>query len=219
MLLLQSHKASCPAAVIDTVDHRIEQTVVIVGEFSFAYDVLRHQRAASNNIIMVVLPAGSTANMTASLLNAGADDVVHETITDREWQARLRAKLRWLQQQTVETLTYGRLSYRPDYRQVTVGVRSISLSVMRGNILEALLRRPQGMNHAELESAVYRNYRDADRPLDKKVMDVQVHNLNKALYDLTGVNRSIETIWGRGRRLSNQLKSLAAASSYTIAAE
>lgn len=156
--------------------------------------VLAALRKGGNRIPVLIMTARDAVSDRISGLNAGADDYLLKPFDLDELIARIHALLRRAAGTGSPVLTVGRISLDPVRRRVTQDDRDVALSAREFAILEALMRRPDGvMSREELEEAVY----DWDSTIGSNAIEVHLHKLRKKLG-----NDAIRNIRGVGYRVS-----------------
>jgi DNA-binding response OmpR family regulator len=129
-------------------------------------------------------------------LDGGADDYLVKPFDFGELLARVRALQRRPRGVGAPVLRLGRLSLDPVPQVVTVGDRTVSLTVTEYRILELLLRRAPAV--VERKAIAEHAWADETDPLGSNAIDVQLSRLRAKLSD-AGVR--IVTVRGRGYRL------------------
>ena len=133
-------------------------------------------------------------------LGFGADDFLTKPFDRRELIARIQAIVRRSKGHSESTIRTGKLVVNLDTREVSVDDRAVHLTSKEYGILELLAMRKS----TTLTKEMFLNhlYGGMDEP-EVKIIDVFVCKLRKKLAEATGGNHYIETVWGRGYRLSD----------------
>lgn len=156
--------------------------------------VLASLRRSSNQIPVLVVTARDAVQDRVNGLNTGADDYLLKPFDLDELIARIHALLRRAAGTASPVLSVGNISLDPVGRVVTQGGREVDLSAREFAILEALMRRSDGvMSRAELEEAVY----DWDSSIGSNAIEVHLHKLRKKLG-----SDAIRNVRGVGYRVS-----------------
>ena len=156
--------------------------------------VCRRLRERSAAAIIVVTAHGEEAERVLAL-DAGADDYLVKPFGLAELQARIRAVLRRIRPEG-EVTRHGPLTVDMRRRKVSVSGADIALTPKEFDILECLAIDPGRLVSRQeiLESAW-----DSHWYGPTKVLDVHMAALRRKL----GVPGLIETVYGRGFRLSD----------------
>jgi two-component system, OmpR family, response regulator QseB len=156
--------------------------------------LLAELRRSGNRLPVLIVTARDAVQDRVLGLNAGADDYLLKPFDLDELIARMHALLRRAGGNASPVLTVGRISLDPIARQVTQDGREVELSSREFAILEALMRKPDGvMSRAELEEAVY----DWDSSIGSNAIEVHLHKLRRKLG-----SDAIRNIRGVGYRVS-----------------
>jgi DNA-binding response OmpR family regulator len=156
--------------------------------------VCRQLRARSQAAIIVVTAFGEESDRV-SALDAGADDYLVKPFGVNELLARIRAVLRRIRPEG-DVVRYGPLTVDLRTRKVLVDGAEVALTPKEFDILECLAADPGRVQSRQdiLETAW-----DANWYGPTKVLDVHMTSLRRKL----GVPGLIETVYGRGFRLSD----------------
>jgi len=157
--------------------------------------VCRRLRERSTAAIIVVTARGEQAERVLAL-DAGADDYLVKPFGLAELQARIRAVLRRTRAAgDAEVIRHGPLTVDLRRRMVTAAGTDVALTPKEFDILECLAADPGRVVSRQdiLESAW-----DSHWYGPTKVLDVHIAALRRKL----GVPGLIETVYGRGFRLS-----------------
>lgn len=138
-------------------------------------------------------------------LELGADDYVCKPFSPREVVARVKAVLRRVNPQPLETiLVAGPLRLDGDTRMVSVDGEEVSLTPNEFGILKALMARPNRVfSRSELIDLVqgysFEGY--------ERTIDTHIKNLRKKIAERLPENDVISTVYGVGYRLAIEPKS------------
>jgi len=129
-------------------------------------------------------------------LDSGADDYLVKPFDFGELLARVRALQRRPRGVDAPVLRQGRLALDPVRHVVTVGGRTVGLTVTEYRILELLMRRAPAV--VDRKAIAEHGWADETEPLGSNAIDVQLSRLRAKLPD-AGIR--IVTVRGRGYRL------------------
>jgi len=167
--------------------------------------VLKRVRAAKNRTPVLILTARSERKSVIELLNAGADDYLTKPFDLGELIARVKALIRRGKGVADPTLRLNDIELNTLEQTVQRANRSVDLSPMEYRILEYLMHRPRVVvSKRELLEHLY----DYNWEHHSNVIEAHVSNLRKKL-DAESEQASIETLRGRGYRLSLSVSALA----------
>ena len=156
--------------------------------------VLTALRAAQEDVQVIVLTARSGVDDRVEGLEAGADDYLSKPFAFEELLARIRARVRTLEQRHRSVLRWGSLQMDLLARRVSVDGRRVDLSAREFALLEALLRRPSETHTRE---SLLANVWGLAFDPRSNLVDVYVRYLRRKL----GRDR-IQTVKGAGYRLA-----------------
>lgn len=159
-------------------------------------DVLKHVRAHSHPVPVLILSARGETSDKVRALELGADDYLTKPFWPEELLARVRARLRRpTLARTPGSLEVGPLVIDAVGRTVALNGLPVDLTRVEFEILLALARRSgAAISRASLVDQVL----DPDRDGDERTLDVHVSRLRKKLGPAGGM---IATVWGVGYRL------------------
>jgi DNA-binding response OmpR family regulator len=146
--------------------------------------------------IAVWLPAPSTTGV-AEALEAGADEVVHAGMGDRELAARMEARSRRAPAAAVPA-AIGPLEVDPERGEATWHARRLQLTTRERNVLYELARAEGSTVRRE---AIYRAVWGYAMTRGDRTVDVNVKRLRAKLATQIGAPVAIETESGVGYRL------------------
>lgn len=130
-------------------------------------------------------------------LHMGADDYLVKPFAFEELVARIRTLLRRAPQMTSDILTFQELTLDTQAQRVTVGPKTIELTLREYGLLEYLLRnKGKVVTREDILSHVWDRFFDSL----SNVVDVHLKNLRKKL-PKTYATR-IQTVRGKGYRLA-----------------
>ena len=163
-------------------------------------EVVRSLHAAGLQTPILMVSDVAELDHKIKRLGFGADDFLTMPFDRRELVARVRAIARRSKTPSEATIQTGKLLVNLDTRVVTVDDQPLHLTCKEYAILELLCLR-KGMTLTK-EMFLNHLYGGMDEP-KLKIIDVFVCHLRKKLAQATGGNHYIETVWGRGYRLSD----------------
>ncbi|MEM9011408.1 MAG: response regulator transcription factor [Pseudomonadota bacterium] len=160
-------------------------------------DLLQEWQALGRFPTIIMTARGALGDRIAGL-DSGADDYIVKPVEIPELVARCRAILRRPGNRESVTLTAGCLSLDTSNREVRCNGRPLPLGRREMSVLEALVRRQNGVvPRSALVEALY----DRDMEVTPNAVDAAVSRLRRAL-DEAGADVSLKTIRGVGWMLS-----------------
>ncbi|MEH2114943.1 response regulator transcription factor [Nostoc sp.] len=157
-------------------------------------------RAASSNILILMLTARDTTDDKIIGLDAGADDYLVKPFELKELAARIRALARRTPEIRPQILIHGDLQLDPATQQVTYTGNIISLTPKEYMILEYFLRNP---NQIITRSAILDKLWDFDKSSGERSIKTHITNLRNKLRASGSSEDLIENIYGIGYRLGH----------------
>lgn len=183
---------------LDDIPEGVE--AVILGNVRQPERLLRELRERGLAGAIICLIDRRCARTTATLLYAGADDVMVKPVAGVEIHARIDVVRRRLHGRLGRSVREGMLVVPLDGGDPEIGGVRIHLSQREQAILAVLaLHRNQIVAKERIYESVY-GTEDYD-PVDK-VIDVYICKLRKKISEATGGAKYIETVYGRGYKLA-----------------
>jgi two-component system response regulator MtrA len=136
-------------------------------------DVCREIRAESGVPIVMLTAKSDTVDVVVGL-ESGADDYVAKPFKPKELVARVRARLRRIEEPAQEVLRIGDLSIDVDGHRVTREGEPIPLTPLEFDLLVALARKPWQVFTREVLLEQVWGYRHA---ADTRLVNVHVQRL------------------------------------------
>lgn len=162
------------------------------------FRVCEELRSAGSTVPVLVLTAKDGEFDETEALDTGADDYLRKPFSFHVLVARIKALARRERRQFGTLVTCGDLSFDPPRHRCWRGPTPIALTSREAQVLEYLLHRAERVvGKAELLEGVW-GY-DADDP---NLAEVYVGYLRRKI-DTPFARRSIETVRGRGYRISD----------------
>ncbi|MFF9626689.1 response regulator transcription factor [Streptomyces griseosporeus] len=164
-------------------------------------DVCRILRAESD-VPILLLTARSTEEDLLLGLDLGADDYLTKPYSPRELTARVRALLRRSRKTAPgpEVLRVGDLEVDTARFEVRVAGRPVALTAKEFAVLETLAREPgRVFTRPQIVERVF----GFDSDVQERTVDAHVMNLRRKLEEDPARPRHLETVYGRGYRLSD----------------
>lgn len=162
-------------------------------------EVLRRIRVKSG-IPVIIFSAHNDETDRIVALEIGADDYVSKSFSSRELLARVRAVLRRSlgasNEGRDELLYVHGIAYNPGMLQFSFHGRSIELTYVESQILQAMMREPGRIFSRETLLNLFADNQEWNK-FDRRV-DVHISTLRKKLADATGTNTHIRTVRGMG---------------------
>lgn len=141
-------------------------------------ELLKHLRAHSISIPVLILTARDALNDKVSGLDAGADDYLVKPVDLDELAARLRALLRRANRKTTAFLTHGDLTLDIASHRVTLDGQPVELSTREFAILQTLIEnRGHVMTRRQIEDHIY----DWNDEPESNTVEVHIHHLRRKL--------------------------------------
>lgn len=140
-------------------------------------EVCRQIRAESG-VPIVMLTAKSDSVDVVLGLESGADDYISKPFKPKELIARVRARLRHVEEPTPEHLTIGDLEVDVTGHRVTRGGAAIALTPLEFDLLVALARKPWQVFTREVLLEEVWGYRHA---ADTRLVNVHVQRLRSKI--------------------------------------
>jgi DNA-binding response OmpR family regulator len=199
------------------VDHAVDGEIGVAFAANRCYDLivldlmlplldgrtlLQRLRSAGDRTPVLILTARSESKSIIDLLNAGADDYLTKPFDLGELIARSKALIRRGKGIADPLLRLSGIELNTLEQTVTRAGRPIDLSPMEYRILEYMMHRPRVVvSKRELLEHLY----DYNWEHHSNVIEAHVSNLRRKL-DADAIDPSIETLRGRGYRLSLESK-------------
>ncbi|MEH2027194.1 response regulator transcription factor [Nostoc sp.] len=158
-------------------------------------------RAASCNVLILMLTARDTTGEKIIGLDAGADDYLVKPFELKELAARIRALARRTPEIRPQILIHGDLQLDPATQQVTYAGKILLLTPKEYMILEYFLRNP---NQVITRSAILDKLWDFDKSSGEGSVKTHITNLRNKLRVSGSSEDLIENIYGIGYRLAHK---------------
>ncbi len=177
-------------------EETLNYAAIVVGEVGNPVDLARWARRRFDELPLVCLLSRRSPEMSADILDAGADDVLVKPVNSREIAARLRAVVRRAAGKPDTSEEVGAIRVFFDGSDPQIHGERLKLSGREHAIFMHLARnRGRVVGKEALYEAVYGL--DGERPLGK-VIDVYICKLRKKLAMASGGENYIETVFNRG---------------------
>tara|TARA_B100000780_G_scaffold279095_1_gene255509 strand:- start:1302 stop:1997 length:696 start_codon:yes stop_codon:yes gene_type:complete len=165
------------------------------------FDVIRQARSSDVSTPVLILTARDRWQEKVEGLDAGADDYLTKPFHNEELLARVKALIRRASGQASSTIEFGPVVLDMQAKEIRVNARALDLTAYEYKVMEYLMLHPQKViSKTELTEHIY----DQDFDLDSNVIEVFVGRLRRKL-DPEGTLKPIETLRGRGYRISREL--------------
>jgi two-component system cell cycle response regulator CtrA len=167
------------------------------------YEVLKKLRLSKVDTPILILSAMVEPNNKVKGLTFGADDYLTKPFNKEELIARIHAIVRRSQGHSESVIRTGSLSVNLDTKTVEMGGKRVHLTGKEYSMLELLSLR----KGTTLTKEMFLNhlYGGMDEP-ELKIIDVFICKLRKKLAALNEGNHYIETVWGRGYVLRDNVE-------------
>jgi two-component system cell cycle response regulator CtrA len=162
------------------------------------YEVLQRLRCGKIKIPVLILSGLSEIEQKIKGLGYGADDYMTKPFNRGELLARVHAIIRRSKGHAESVLRFDRVCINLDSRTVEVNGKIVRLTSKEYAILELLAMRKGTVLTKEM--CLDHLYGGMDEP-EFKIIDVFVCKLRKKLFEASGGQNYIETVWGRGYML------------------
>lgn len=165
------------------------------------YDVLRNLRRAKIKTPIIILSGLAGIEDKVKGLVNGADDYITKPFHKDELVARIHAVARRSRGHATSVINTGDLSVNLDTKTVAICGEPVHLTGKEYAMIELLSLR-RGLTITK-EMFLNHLYGGMDEP-ELKIIDVFICKLRKKLTRVSGGEKYIETIWGRGYVLRDQ---------------
>ncbi len=166
-------------------------------------DLCRRLRAKDYQMPIIMLTAKDSTEDQISGLDAGADDYVVKPYKLGELLARIRALLRRRTVSASPILRWGDLSLDSNTCKVTYKERTLKLTPKEYGLLELFLRNG---NNLLSRSKILDNLWSFEEPPDENTVKAHMRRLRKKLSQAGAADDFIETVYGLGYRLKQDLQ-------------
>ncbi|MEM7761084.1 MAG: response regulator transcription factor [Cyanobacteria bacterium P01_A01_bin.40] len=166
------------------------------------FSLCRQLRARDYKMPILLLTAKDTTSDKIEGLDSGADDYVVKPYKLDELQARIRALLRRGMSSESPILKWGDLNLDSNTCKVSYREQTLKLTSKEYSLLELFLR-----NGSKLlsRSAILENLWSFEEPPDEDTIKSHIRRLRKKLTNAGAANNFIETVYGMGYRLQQNL--------------
>lgn len=176
------------------------KAVVMSDDDGLGVERIRSLRGLGTINPIIAILMNKDSERAIELINAGADDVVIRPFNPREIVARVNAIIRRSYGHVSSSVTIGDITAYFDGRDPVVNGKEVKLSQREHAIFTHMALQPNRVITKEsIFEAVY-GMQD-NQPYDK-VVDVYICKLRKKLKQVTKGREYIETVYGRGYKLS-----------------
>jgi two-component system cell cycle response regulator CtrA len=164
------------------------------------YEVLRRLREATVNTPVLVVSGIADVDSKVCCFGVGADDYIIKPFHREELLIRMRAVANRARRHAETIIRTGRLTVNLDAKVAEIDGVAVPLTGKEYAILELLSLR-KGMILTK-EMFVNHLYNGMDEP-EFKIIDVFICKLRKKMAQVDGSFNCIETVWGRGYKMSD----------------
>jgi two-component system response regulator PhoP len=180
-------------------EYPVDAAIIDIGLPDFSgIELIKRLRKENVSIPILILTARSRWQEKVEGLETGADDYLVKPFHYEELLARLNALIRRSGGRAHPVLTHGNIELDTVSQQVTVAGEKLELTAFEYKVLEYLMfRKGEVVSKSVLTDHIY----DEDFDRDSNVIEVFIGRLRKKL-DPEGVTKPIETLRGRGYRIS-----------------
>ena len=166
-------------------------------------DLCRRLRAKDYQMPIIMLTAKDSTEDKINSLDAGADDYVVKPYKLRELLAKIRALLRRRTVSASPILQWGDLSVDPNTCKVTYKEQTLKLTPKEYGLLELFLRNGSNLL---TRSKILDNLWYFEKLPDENTVKAHMVRLRKKLSKAGAANDFIETVYGLGYRLKQNLQ-------------
>lgn len=153
---------------------------------------------------IIIISAKDEQYSKVNMLRAGADDYITKPFDTEEVAARITVQLRKYQRMSIpDTITFKDIVLNRETKEVTVSGKSLVLTAREFYLLKLFMEHPQKLFTKQniFETVWQEPYVD-----DENTVNVHMSHLRKKLAKANPKKEYIETIWGMGYRLKNNLR-------------
>lgn len=182
-------------------EYPIDAAIIDIGLPDFSgIELIKRLRANGINTPVLLLTARSRWQDKVEGLEAGADDYLPKPFHYEELEARINALIRRSTGNAQPVLHHGNIKLDTLSQNVYVDNELIELTAFEYKVLEYLMfRKGEVISKAVLTEHIY----DEDFDRDSNVIEVFIGRLRKKI-DPNGITKPIETLRGRGYRISRE---------------
>lgn len=186
-------------------EYPLDAAIVDVGLPDFSgVELIKRLRQQNIKIPILLLTARSRWQDKVEGLEAGADDYLPKPFHYEELEARINALIRRSTGNAQPILSYANITLDTLAQEVKVDGIAVELTAFEYKVLEYLMfRKGEVISKTVLTEHIYAE--DFDR--DSNVIEVFIGRLRKKI-DPQGITKPIETLRGRGYRISNETPSI-----------
>lgn len=167
------------------------------------FEVLRRLRNSQIQTPVLIISGLNEIDDKVKGLNVGADDYITKPFSKEELLARVHAIIRRSRGHSNSVITTGRLSVNLQNRCAYVDEKPLHLTGKEYSILELLALRKG--NTLTKEMFLNHLYGGMDEP-ELKIIDVFICKLRRKLTEALNDDTYIQTVWGRGYILRDNIK-------------
>lgn len=172
------------------------------------FEICSELREEGNTTPIIMMTAKTEEADKVMGLDCGADDYISKPFGIREMMARIKAVLRRYdinpqqnEGKSVEKdtiLTAGDLAINVERHEVTVGDRSVDLTLREFELLQYLM---ENRGHVFSRDQLLNNIWGIDYAGETRTVDVHIRHLRQKLAGEDGEDKYIETIRGKGYKV------------------
>lgn len=183
-------------------EYPLDSAIIDIGLPDFSgIELIRRLRQNNITIPILLLTARNRWQDKVEGLEAGADDYLVKPFHYEELEARINALIRRSTGNAQPILTHANIKLDTMAQMVYVDGQLIELTAFEYKVLEYLMfRKGEVISKAVLTEHIY----DEDFDRDSNVIEVFIGRLRKKI-DPNGVSKPIETLRGRGYRISKEI--------------